>query len=320
MTWICPGCAKTYAANTHDGMCEKNECYGNFLEDAGSAIAKQSTPMQRVKPMEGLCVLVCDVSLSMEDTAFPPEPAVKRALVTSAIDLAIRELEQITKAENAYVGIVTFGERATLVNDRNGTPFIKSIRQIIAEFPSRGDLGRYVDEVIENDLSNVDRSRTNITAGLELAKNIYDAVVNLETLSQFGFNGEIDIMSHDVFSGQGAIISVPNIRIMAYSDGDHNAENGSPLSNPFSSLSPSPLMTAFIGDEKKEGNQNGANQMSQAATKCPIHGHSGYFLINSIDRHARLRNIFKMASGTSGFCPQCLAGSVVEGKPRAHTE
>lgn len=308
MTWICPKCGKSYAANTLDEMCEEDDCWGVDLEEKSGNEVVLNT-----KPMEGLCVLVCDVSASMEEPAFPPSPETKSSLVASAIDLAIRELKLMGKADNAYIAVVAFGERAALIHGSDGKPFIKSIRQIISEYPSSGDLGRYLDDVIKNDRAGVGSRRTNITAGLELAKGIYDAVaVPGGTLRQYGFSGPVDIMTHRVTSA----ISVPNIRIMAYSDGAHNPEDRRALSNPFLSLSPSPLMTAFIGDENHGDNRQGAEQMRQISTTCPIHGHSGFFLINTIGRHARLKSIFRMASGASGFCPQCLAGEIVGGKSR----
>jgi hypothetical protein len=91
---------------------------------------------------------------------------------------------------------------------------------------------------------------------------------------------------------------------MIYSDGAHN---GGTLKNAFDGLYPSPLMTAFIGSEEASADSRlGADQMKLLANDCPEHGQKGYFLINSPERHAVLRNLFRMASGASGFCPQCL--------------
>jgi hypothetical protein len=318
MSFVCPHCHKPYPVNTHDGMCELDDCWGHYLEPA-AAVAKPAAPapfpVAVGKTLEGLCVLACDVSGSMEEAAFATTPATKRALVTTAIDLAIRELAPITKSENAYIAIVVFGEGAALITDTKGRPFMKSIKQIVTEFPNRGDLAGYLDNFIVGDLAGVGRDRTNITAGLRLAKELFDATTGeTRSLTKFGLSFPVDLISHDVYTSQGTMMAVPNIRIMVYSDGAHNPGDGIPLSNPFAAMTPSPLMTAFIGDEKAEGAQDGADQMNRLATRCPMHGHAGYFLINSIDRHTRLRNIFKMASGTSGFCPQCLASSIVEGK------
>lgn len=105
-------------------------------------------------------------------------------------------------------------------------------------------------------------------------------------------------------------ITFPNARVMIYSDGRHNQVGGKSLLNAFCDLEPSPLMTAFIGEESASEEQLlGANQMKELATICPIHNQRGYFLINSIDRQSILRGVFRMASGATGFCPQCLKTS-----------
>ena len=69
-------------------------------------------------------------------------------------------------------------------------------------------------------------------------------------------------------------------------------------------------MTAFIGDESTDEQlKQGAEQMKSLANKCPVHQQTGFFLINSVERYAVLRGLFRMASGASGFCPQCLRES-----------
>jgi len=104
---------------------------------------------------------------------------------------------------------------------------------------------------------------------------------------------------------------VPNIRILAYSDGQHNPADGSTLVNSFAKLSPSPLMTAFIGDPSSSDEaQQGAREMNELATTCPEHGIKGYFQIDGLAKHAQLRNLFRMASGASGFCPSCISVAV----------
>jgi hypothetical protein len=125
-------------------------------------------------------------------------------------------------------------------------------------------------------------------------------------------------MKHtDIVASDGSRPSVPNVRILLYSDGQHNPETEDPLVNPFEDLYPSPLMTAFLGDESKDTeSRQGADQLMALANRCITHQMAGYFLINNPSKDAVLRNLFRMASGASGFCPQCLRGyiSSLEGK------
>lgn len=101
-------------------------------------------------------------------------------------------------------------------------------------------------------------------------------------------------------------IAVPNARVMIYSDGAHNPGAGhySSLSNPFASLQPSPLMSAFIGDDSaNDDTRKGADQMKDIANICPMHDQKGYFLINTPERYAVLRGLFRMVSGGVGVLP-----------------
>ena len=70
-------------------------------------------------------------------------------------------------------------------------------------------------------------------------------------------------------------------------------------------------MTAFIGDESaSEKTKRGAAEMRQIANICPADRVKGYFSISSAEEYAQLRMLFRMASGASGFCPECFKGYI----------
>jgi hypothetical protein len=315
MAYICEECGTIYDQMTQDGFCPKDGCFGAPLMPhvPGASASRQPSPPPAAATLGatgrieniGLCVLVCDASYSMNDAAFTDSPAIKLKLVTGAAHRAISELAALSRADTAYIAIVGFGARADLVRDRAGKPFLKSVTQINQEFGT--GLGDYLFDYFDSDKGGIGRSATDITAGLRLAREIQDQAIKGD-LSRWGLTAQVTVQEHDIFSlAEKSQKQVPNIRVLIYSDGAHNPSQDAPLSNPFASMQPSPLMTAFIGEESAdEQHRQGAEQMKSLATLCPAHQQKGYFLINTIGRHAVLRGLFRMASGASGFCPQCL--------------
>jgi hypothetical protein len=234
--------------------------------------------------------------------AFLETSKTKLEILTGAVDRAIGDLRPIGRSDNAYIAIVAFGGRADLVRDRDGKPFIKSVAQIAEEFPS--GLGEYLFTYFHEDIGNIDRGHVDITAALRLAREIYDGAISGD-LSRCSIEGAVELIKHDVLTTEKRQIPVPNIRGLIYSGGADNPSSGSPLTNPFESVYPSPLMTAFIGDESGDaGAQAEADQMKILANTCPMHSYPGYFPIDSVS-YPKLRGLSRMAA-TSGFCPQCL--------------
>jgi hypothetical protein len=314
MPYQCGVCKKTFDAMTADGLCPNPACYGEPLKYVVSAapgqpaVAGETAASQGKIEDIGLCVLVCDASYSMNDAAFADNPAVKLRLVANAVRRAIVELTQIGRPETAYIAIVAFGGRAELIRDRAGKPFLKSVAEIKRDLDN--DIGDYLFDTFDRDGANVNRGYTDISAGLQLARELYDASLKGD-LSRWGVSAPVTVRQHDIFiPTEKKQARVPNIRVLIYSDGGHNPSQQKPLNNPFATLQPSVLMTAFIGDESTDEQlKQGAEQMKSLANKCPVHQQTGFFLINSVERYAVLRGLFRMASGASGFCPQCLRES-----------
>jgi hypothetical protein len=319
-------------------LCENIECYGEeLIEYTGQS--EEAPPAEAVFPseqtvgfIEGLCLLGCDASFSMDKPAFPNKEAgvelipgikadeelTKLRMVAHAVHLAVSELYRISRPDEAFIGIIAFGARAKLIPDRQGRPFVISVREIKTQF---GDgLGEYLYECFRTDKAGIDRQRTDIGAALQLARDIYDAALAGD-LSRFGMDKKARILNQSGVDTPEGSINVHNVRILLYSDGEHNPDPPGPLTNPFARVDPSPLMTAFIGDEKaSEGSLRGANQLKELATVCPTHRKKGYFLINTPWRYAILRNLFDMATKASGFCPECLKGVIRAGEEHQRHE
>lgn len=310
MQYQCPNCDLIYNTMTQDGMCEREECLGIDLVEVTGQSIPPVPGFGKVGVIEGLCLLVCDISYSMNERAFADREITKLEMVTEAIQSALVELYRVSKPDEAFIGIIAFGDRASLIQTRENRPFLLPVSRIEREYGVDG-LYQYLLDCFKTDAPGVGRDRTDITAALRLAHTVYEEAV-AGSLSKFQAADDVKIMKHsDIVAFDGSQPSVPNVRILIYSDGRHNPETGSALVNPFEDVYPSPLMTAFLGDESKDKeSRQGADQMKALANVCITHRKPGYFLINNPAKDAVLRNLFRMASGASGFCPQCLRGYI----------
>jgi hypothetical protein len=172
------------------------------------------------------------------------------------------------------------------------------------------NLDEFLHEQLQNDTAGVGRDGTNITEALSLARQITDGAI-AGSLSAWGVNNPVSLKPDPIpLHGEENTITVPNVRVMIYSDGEHNRGR---LENAFASMQPaSVLLTAFIGNEKEsDDTRTGADQMLACATICPEHKQPGCFLINTLGRRTYLREVFHMATGSSGFCRQCMKGGAV---------
>ena len=317
----CPICGEIYDDMSQDGFCSKAECYGvglleTYDDSSASSVdisGKESISIDSDKI--GLCVLVCDASGSMETPAFPGNPATRVRLVANAAAAGISDLyagsdvseQTFSKPEEAYIAIVAFGETAALIKGKSGELFIKTVAQIQNDFPMREDLAEFLYHSLTDECP-VDRGYTDITKALMLAKKIQTAAIEGD-FSAYGISGDFRVMEHELIEKEtNQMLSVPNTRVLIYSDGGHNPGDRTPLENPFETEELSTLMTSFFGnpDSSDTIERKGADEMRTMACLCPKHKMTGYFLINTPQRYAMLRGLFRMASGASGFCPACL--------------
>lgn len=242
----------------------------------------------------GLCILPCDVSGSMFDECFPGNPARTIDLVSRAAAAGITDLYSLSNAHDAYIAILPFAEDAQLLSD-NGQPFFFSISEIKGRYPTAEALNAFLSSAFE---STLEGGSTDFNKPLALAREIYDLALG-GSLGAYGGPEDFVLKTHDLIDMRsGQTVSIPNLRILLYSDGEHNAEE---LNNPFVGEAYSPLLTMFFGQQGADG----ARQMQDLACTCPQHDRPGFFLVDAPASYATLRHLFRMASGTSGFCPEC---------------
>ncbi len=111
-------------------------------------------------------------------------------------------------------------------------------------------------------------------------------------------------------AGSTESVSVPNVRVLLYTDGmQRDAQGNRTLhpnpftSNPLPGLNHDVVIGAFFGQATDEGCQ----ELQSLLARCPRHDEPQFFLFNSPDQTDDLKELFRMASGASGFCPRCLA-------------
>lgn len=306
---------KKYDRNTQDGFCPDCDFGEGILvemeEEQEDEVQQPGRELSMpVIDQVGLCILVCDASISMTEPAFPNSSTTKIDMVVRSAANGIVDRYNIRLPEKAYIALIGFGGKAAVLEDTHGKPFIKPIARIKEEFPTVQELAKFIRSRIAPDNNDpltdtIDRESTDISKALSLAHSVYQAALQGD-LSKFGVHGRINLMEHNPYRlSDGKQFTVPNVRILIYSDGQHLPADGTPLASPFrgdlEAGQVSVLMTAFFGD----GSMPGADEMKKLACVCPVHEVKGYFLIDRVERYHSLREIFHMATGTSGFCPRC---------------
>jgi hypothetical protein len=109
-------------------------------------------------------------------------------------------------------------------------------------------------------------------------------------------------MYHNIVVGSN-IYEVANVRVFVYSDGLVGG-----FTNYFEDASLIPgktnvsgVTSAFLGNVEDDGYQT----MESIAGVCPIHGIKAVVHVNKPKYYDYLRDLFHMASSTSGFCVEC---------------
>ncbi len=299
--YICSQCSKEYDNITADGFCTNQpECeFGTgWLREKGSA---QSSDASGLTPLQfdneaGLCILMMDGSLSMNEPAFPDSdyPGTRYKLVAMNAAGGIWSLKSMTHHESAYLALAVFGGEPKLVS-------IKSVEDIFKEHDTPEALADSIQNILENETP--DARFTNINSAVQLAYEIKQAFIGGDMAAYGGPTDFKPVIHPVVRDGEGGeeFIDIPNVRVLIYTDGEHNVTSA--IKNPFAGDEQSVLITAFIGEQDAKG----VSQMQGLACTCPKHGPAtGFFLIDSPERVQTLRGIFRMASGASGFCSACL--------------
>lgn len=277
---------------TADGLCPEAECYGTgFLvevKDDNSDPIPGPTPVTLEREI-GLCILLMDASGSMMDQAFAGSPVTKESLVAGSASGGIFDLAETTNTENAYVYGIMFDSKNKLV-------FTETVSDILNKYSGPGDFAAF----LKKEFSGM-HGRTDINKALGFAKEIYDDFVKNGDLSKYNGPKNVKPILHTVFGNDNKKRIVPNTRVLIYTDGMHT--ESSTISNPFEDEEVDLLMGAYFGS----GEEEGCKALRNILASCPIHDFEQFFLINDPRRIQTLRRLFRMASGTSGFCPMCLA-------------
>ncbi len=299
--YICSQCSKEYDVITTDGFCTNQpECeFGTgWLREKSSA---KSDDASGLTPLvfdneAGLCILMMDGSLSMNEPAFPDSdyPGTRYKLVAMNAAGGIWSLKSMTHQDNAWLALAVFGGEPKLIS-------IQSVDEIFKEHATAESLADSIQNILEKETPSA--RFTNINSAVQLAYDIKQAFIRGD-LSAYGgpsgFKPVIHPVVRDDDDGE-QFIDIPNVRALIYTDGEHNVTSA--IKNSFASDEQSVLITAFIGEK----NAKGVGQMQGLACTCPKHGPAtGFFLIDSPERVQTLRGIFRMASGASGFCSACL--------------
>lgn len=290
-----------------DELCP--DCWGEMLQfdDAGPSTDSATALRRQV----GLCAVICDVSLTMLERV--PEMALQGARpsdIPRRVDLVAQNASRgiwdlcksISKADDAWLALIGFGDDAGLLRMPDGKPFLVSARDIRDHFASSSELEQHITAEFQHHIDLWGKG-TNISRGLEKAREIFNGLCTND-ISLFGGPQHVELIEHDIVAWDDSEKTIPNFRAFIFSDGDHNR---GPLLNPFADGDPSSvpwalLMTAFVGSEV----HSGAAQMQEISGVCPQHGKRNFFLINNPRRYQQLSGLFRMASGASGFCPRCL--------------
>ncbi|MEM8524222.1 MAG: vWA domain-containing protein [Bacteroidota bacterium] len=310
MGYKCMECGKFYVTPTSNYICNDSSCpgegltgllieqaneSGNSSSDQGgsSQITSSPPPLNVDASIEpaGLCVLLMDASGSMSWSAFDTPPIERRRLVANAAARGIFDLRNMTQKSNAYICAIRFDHTQHLM-------FVKTVEQIINEYNNSTTFAEYLYDEIKSM-----EGGTDINSALKMAASFVEKFLN-GTVP--GMESKMP-MYHNQFSPiLNKTIDVPNVRILLYTDGEQYAKLGS-IVNPLSNHEPDLLMGAFIG----QTHEKGCNELRQVVGNCPIHGSEQFFVLDKPEKIATLRGLFRMASGTTGFCPNCIESSTI---------
>lgn len=308
---ICIECQEIYLESDipTDFVCKKTSCPGNGLTgliiplegeepNVQPSIGTQPYVSQETREC-GLCVLLMDGSGSMFldppfkginlPSTFGEEFCNKAEIVCKAAANAIFELKPMTHKDNAYLCAISFDHsQAMMFND--------SIDNIIDRFQEPLTLANF----FYNELKKM-KGGTDINSALKMA----ESYVSKFLIGDIPGMGKFSPMTQQQWlDGLGKSIDVPNVRVMIYTDGEQLPEYGA-IQNYFTEKRHTEvdlLMGAFIGDAQ----DSGCEELRTVLSDCPLHNSKQFFVLDTPQKMAALRGLFRMASGTSGFCPNCL--------------
>lgn len=250
------------------------------------------------EPEVGLSVILMDASSSMTDQAFEGNPQSRMRLVASSAASGIFDLERMQNNPNAYVAAFKFDDRVELM-------FMDTVKNLIDKYD--GQVKKFAD-YIYNELFEMQQ-------GTDINKALKQAHIFVEKFMK----KELDIFPTDKYTPMKQRIlkynsvdsvSIVNVRVLIYTDGMQYDTHGNNelLPNPFKTdpiegLNHDIVIGAFFGNSKDEG----CKDLKKILSKCPIHDEKQFFVFEDPSKIGELKHLFRMASGASGFCPNCLS-------------
>jgi hypothetical protein len=250
----------------------------------------------RSVPEVGLCVILMDASSSMSDAAFEDSPITRMRLVSTSAASGIFDLKGMQNNPYAYVAAFKFDDRVELM-------FVDTVANLLDRFDR--DVKKFANYLYD-ELVNMQQG-TDINQALAVAYSFVQKFIH-KKLPELKIK-DYTPMRQIILKSSAESLSVANVRVLIYTDGmqyDANREkilNDNPFKlNPLPGLNHDIVIGAFFGNETDEGCQ----ELKGLLSRCPIHDELQFFLIDNPTRIGILKNLFRMASGASGFCPRCL--------------
>lgn len=285
MRWVCIMNPKhVFDTEPEDELMECPECK---KENKFGILSQRDAVEIEYENELGLCVLLMDASISMVQHKVPPTKKTRLEVIAETAAQGIFDLQGTTKSQETYICIMAFSKNVKIL-------LLNSLHNILEKFDYNFE--RFAS-FLKAEMSQMGQD-TNINGALNAAYLLVDDFLN-KKLSTFG---DYDILYHVLLDHNMEEVKVPNVRVLLYTDGRHNVPiSTDPIVNPFKSMNPDILIGVFIGNDKV-----GKNKLQKNLSNCPDHNFPQFFHFDQSEKTDTLRKIFRMASGTSGFCVQCL--------------
>jgi hypothetical protein len=253
------------------------------------------TPPQEDQEV-GLCVILMDASSSMTDPAFEGIPLTRMTLVANCAASGIFDLERMQNNPNAYVACFKFDDRVELM-------FLDTVSNIIGKHKKIESFAAY----LYNELFKFQQG-TDINKALEQAHSFVSKFLRKQ-LDGFPVKKYTPMLQRILKFNSVDAVSIPNVRVLIYTDGMQYVAKGSKVLNPnpfkqqlIEELNHDILIGAYFGLDSDKG----CKDLKNLVSNCPIHNIPQFFLFDDPARIGDLKYLFRMASGASGFCPRCL--------------
>jgi hypothetical protein len=267
---------------------------GDIVVSALVSIAVAPVTLREV----GLSVILMDASESMEEVVYEGSKVTKLRLVANTAASGIFDLERLLNNPNALVAAFKF-------DDRLEPLFLDTIANLISKFDK--DVTRFAN-YIHDELKKMLHG-TDINQALTHAHTFVDKFLKKQ-VADIPMDPNYRVMMQRILKyGSSDAISIPNVRVLLYTDGKQFDKMGGRIlrPNPFiqyplEGLNHDIVIGAFFG----KGTDDGCTELQSLLSKCPIHDELQFFLFDDPSKINNLRYLFRMASGASGFCPKCL--------------